>query len=170
MKRIRVILIPLIAAIAALMPSASAFASSDQCQLGGTSAFVLLTNSSNLCLDTHGVGAQLTIESQNQVTCAVLTFHDHTVNGAVYVSMVDGNGNCIREHSDKGVYVNSGNCNVDGSSPDMHELWFPNPIGLVGCAFTNGGENNIMIVTNNKAGNKVWGGQAGGSNWDNWEA
>lgn len=165
MRKSRYLLALPLAVATILVPSLNAYAASDPCNLGGVSVALYLSNAPSLAIQARGTGSQVRIENNSTST---FTFHDHDINGTTYVTIVDASGKCLKEYPNQQVVIGGGNCDISKRSNYWKDVF---DASVKQCEFQNGtgvgGSNDWLITTNDKAGNKVWGGHKSG-NWYHW--
>ncbi|HUD11491.1 MAG TPA: hypothetical protein VMS08_03700 [Candidatus Saccharimonadia bacterium] len=92
----------------------------NQANLAGpdfSSATLVLKSKAGECINTHGVGNQVTIATSN---CASFASQAVDFDGNSVMALTDGSGNCLKATDDHNVVIGSGACN----DSDSISLWF----------------------------------------------
>lgn len=129
----------------------------------GGSFNICLLNSNHYCLESNGVGQQVTITN---VAADWSVFTRKSLALEVF-NIENGNGNCLRENESNEVVIANGGCL--SSDRDGQWFWPEDTSGsLTGVYQNNEYSSDDMLVSAPVNGYKVWAKAPGSGDWTKW--
>ena len=113
--------------------------------------YIFCGTNNQLCMDTHGVYNQLTVDTVNAGSATITLTKNGTYMGVTAYDLSDGNGNCIKTNNSNQIVVANGPCN--GSDQQEKWAWFGNTSSG---QFQNASDGNFLGVDQWSDGSKVW--------------